>query len=358
MNNSIKTSLGPITYQEWLREHSLSSAESIPIAVRVRSGPAGRATITKVPVHLGLSNLPISPRDGELEERHLATLVDDVREHSATPVRAPKGSRGLSTYGAWRIRDGGAIFDELPDYTRGAYTLTCPADDNERIERWNASFSELIRVFHRDWERAVEKKVPPNKRGSTQLKYWCYVIEEQERGAWHSHHMLPLKVDSTDRDLFSIQEWDEFTLKCIRKVYGNIFDDCPLESFGRVERIRYSVGGYYAKYMSKGSGDHSLNPPPTHWWGMSKALRAEIENRTFDEVYYLHRLDWEQIENELRGLDCVQWSYPALIPAEGLPREYWTQVGLVIIQKREREWGVASYFESTYGEDYYQFQFF
>lgn len=344
----------PVTYSEWKRLYSCSSREEGLVPVRVRSGPAGRAVVTKVPSYLGLSNASISPESINGDEEFVGKALDESRSKSQGQERLAKGLRGISTYGRWMIRDAGAVFDGLPNYTRGAYTLTCPADDKYRVERWNAKLSEVLRVFHRDLYRECLRRVPPNKKNAPQLKYWAYVIEEQERGAWHSHHMIPLKVDSTDRDLFSIEEMDEFTIQCVRKVHGNLFDDCPLKSFGRLERIRNSVGGYYSKYLTKGTEHHSETRPPTHWWGVSKSLKEAVKERTFDEVFYVNSLDWEKMLFDLTKMGGVQWSYPVLIPAEGLPREYWHQIGMVLVQPREMEWCVASYFEENFGENFLQ----
>lgn len=358
MHGITESKLGPVSYDQWLTEHTLRTPNQKTVAIRVKSGPAGRATITRVPSLLGLSNGPISPAGTLQDEKCVANCVEIARKEARGIPRRPKGSGGISVYGQWMIRDGGAIFDRLPSYTKGAYTLTCPGHTEDEIEVWNAGFTELLRVFHRDYVREIKKRVPPNKKDAEALNYWAYVIEEQERGAWHSHHMLPLKVHSADKDFFTIPEIDEFAWSCIHKVYGNYFDQCPSKSFGNLERIRQSVAGYYSKYMSKGTGDHSTNPPPCHWWGMSKELKKQVEEETFDRVYYLDAVDWEEMLYDIMRAGGVQWAYPVLIPADDCPREYWHQFGWVIIQPREFEWVVPDYFERRCGDGPYQLLLF
>lgn len=241
-------------------------------------------------------------------------LTSEVQEGSKTslglsdPRYLKPVSRTVFTRNArHRLLEAGYICEESRGRDRpGIFvTFTQPGsrrDSYDVLSRYSGYVCNRVLQVLRDDKRAVS---------------WFYVWERQRRGALHLHLFLLLEKG---------QAWDSYReplrtawYNALRDVdesgQGDLFghadgEYCTASSFWRFDyqEVHKSVGGYLSKYVSKNAeqgfssvpGEADAGVYPRRWWGMSRDLTREINQRrkhiSADAVL---------VEDCISALDCM-----------------------------------------------------
>jgi hypothetical protein len=222
------------------------------------------------------------------------------------------GKSNFSKYARRKILHAGAVLDS--DYQPSDclfLTLTLPGSTPEALTAIAAWSGYLIHRL-KAW---VNKFLP----GREEIWVW----ERQKRGALHLHwSFVCLSKEVEERIRRGLKgEWI--------RLLESVSDRSGVDLFRKsqeythrgkgvavvqVERVRKSVAGYLAKYLSKesfrasGFGDGgSILVAPSRWYGISKALHKKISERTREiRISYLNRREWlESYEDFLSLLSRI-----------------------------------------------------
>jgi len=164
-------------------------------------------------------------------------------------TREKRVSKGLTRRGIRIIESGLALMERKYGIKGlGFYTLTCPFDELEQINAFNAAFPTIVKRTLESIKRYYEKK---GKRFS-----YIGVHEVQTERATrtgkhclHFHFVAPCKMGRFQGFVCSADKIRGWYQAAIRNALPNY--DCPSPRVG-VEVCRKSAASYLAKYYCKG----------------------------------------------------------------------------------------------------------
>lgn len=182
------------------------------------------------------------------------TTIDSVNPGGETPTvavkprinKAPRGSGGLTTYGAKMIRSACQLIQEKAEQRPVAMlTLTLPSMDTDQLAKANKSWSEIMRQFNQELRRELERAGLP-------LDY-VYATEWQKRGALHAHIVF---IASQNKVITSASQYP-ISKSWFKETWQRILSNVLNENYNcnaatRIEKVKTAVGAYMSKYLSKG----------------------------------------------------------------------------------------------------------
>lgn len=203
--------------------------------------------------------------------------------------RSPRGAGGLTQFGKRMVRSACQILEEVANQRPiGFLTLTLPTMTREQLNFATENWSEITRQYMQELSREFNRTGLPN--------LWVFCTEwQKKRQALHAHiafiaHPVLLKPRG---DEYPIKKcwFRDLWQRILFNVLGENFD-CTKAT--RVEKVKYSVGAYMSKYISKGDKpDKSetgfdldtgeLLPRntqfPSAWWGACNDLKKTVKKR-------------------------------------------------------------------------------
>lgn len=223
---------------------------------------------------------------GEFQEPKIKSLIEKLSGGGKfspgwgmTPRRTRFGLRGRR-----KIMRAGGVMDGL-DGCRAAMTFTLPGSGMSAFQTI-ADYSGYIANRLKTWLYDQKPKNSP--------VLWFFVWELQKRGALHIH--LCVHCDD-NRELYRLKRRaKDAWIKILESVQERSGVDMFKSEKGfdwrrkkkkiqvDVQKVRKTVGAYFAKYCSKGSSQaeqHIENGlRPSRWWGCSRALSRLLSAST------------------------------------------------------------------------------
>ena len=225
---------------------------------------------------LGLSTLPKSS----------VPSSPAVKRDSPAPVpRAPRGSKGITSYGRSQVRNAATELQlKFKKHNLAFLTLTVPFTSREDLAAVYKNWSRAVGNFENRLRRALP----------SDLQHWVHVTEDQKRGAPHLHMAFPGRRARGQKWILSKcwftdtwrEIWEHILPSSSRKL---VWDYAT-----RIESIRKSVAGYLGKYMSKGGVPKNPDCFPSSWWGCTQELKRLVVESTFRAVLEPYKIDWDR----------------------------------------------------------------
>jgi hypothetical protein len=211
---------------------------------------------------------------------------DAINSHSGGQERRPRGSNGLSSYGGRMLRNGAFLIAEGRNPSQVSFgTCTLPSLDDMQLSMVLSGWSDVVKVFFQRLKRTIAR------RGGIEEMAWCVEIQEKrslKEGRILPHiHFLFLGRDSTRSPWIvatsEIQQFWKDALCCVCPSMQSL----DFDSSTNIARVRCSVEGYLAKYISKGNKTELYTDKMLHqlsfihsYWGMTARLKQRIKRRT------------------------------------------------------------------------------
>lgn len=255
--------------------------------------PEPRVAPKNAPDPLGLS-LPANSHNEESHGRKEPEVgaIESLKLGKSKLEKAPRGSRGLSKYGAKMIRSCCQLIEEKAAGRAVAMlTLTLPSMSRERLNKANEKWSEIMRQFAQELRRQLRRVGLP-------LDY-VYAVEWQKRGALHSHLLFigsqHKKITSANQYLISKSWFRETWQRILKNVLGEEFD-CKAAT--RVERVKTSCGAYMSKYLSKGERPQRRD---------GENLFTGIADMSIDRAMQICNADMDNHTYKLMQTSLMEW---------------------------------------------------
>lgn len=212
----------------------------------------------------------------------------------------------------------------------------------ERLSFWTITLpKEALRALEavdRGWEsfsQRVHKELTRLLRKAGAIPWWISVTEIQMRRSARESLLCPhLHIVFVGRDArgrnrktgrmrsggwhLSPEVLDGIIASALKTVTGR--DDFPLQSAGNVKRVKWDVGRYLSKYMTKGSGDAA------YWNDVEKAKGLHIAR-------WWHRSDAMHVRGEAHKPE-LHGDFGWWLNAVGPQLE---ALGIVSVEEREAE---------------------
>lgn len=220
-----------------------------------------------------------------------------------------RGLGGITRHGRTLVREAAVGLEQrYGKECLSFWTCTLPALPEEDMRVVCENWSALLKNVKEKLLYHLEKKgLPPHIVGVTEMQTERY--ERTGEPAWHAHFVF------VGRHPF--QSWS-FTPSDLDKLWREAVEElCTTRpSFYaacRVESIRMSVGGYLAKYLSKGSAVSRIAEElgewcvPSSWYICTKGLRSWVKQNTRSSegiARWLYQCV-QSIPKEIAGL----WAY-------------------------------------------------
>lgn len=252
----------------------------------------------------GLVPLGSSPHTNsdELPERVIPG-VDDVAQ-----AKRRYGLRGITSYGARRVRNACYLIQaSVPKMCTVFSTCTVPAFPLEEMRRLHERWSEVVESFRRKLRRRLQEN------GLSGDSVTVSEIQEkryQRTGLPVLHiHTVFVGRRRDGKPAISTEAHDAMWRESLSIALG--YDVGEVRSACNLQWVKKSAEGYLGKYMTKGvkavaalvkeGFDGWL---PKQWWGMSRALGQEINNKTrrADGI-----AEWLNNVAEIEGADVWLW---------------------------------------------------
>lgn len=264
------------------------------------------------------SNQDLSVLMGKLRRDYWAVIEALEKLPGGMPDRAPRGSRGITSHGRRMVRSGCTLLERK--YGKEClvfFTATIPQLPDDEMRSLSANFSECVRQFRQTWQRHAKKHgLDPEM---------VHVVELQEKrfastgyAVPHLHAVFQGRQDSQSMWAIWVQKFDEFWECAVGAVLGR---EIKMPSACNTKRVRKSAANYLAKYCSKGSASlkrvakwGEKMPLPSSWYGVTKALRADIVKATIRK-----RIDgcWDTFARALDACPFRVWWKEFVLPESG-----------------------------------------
>lgn len=234
-------------------------------------------------------------------------------------IKGETRRRRFTSHAKHFIREAGAVLEQT--YGKDIYfiTLTLPGSSVNAVEAFAAYDKHLRNAFLQNFRKLFGKVIRDKRRS---LDYVC-VSELQKRGAIHFHIALglpSLRFAKLVKRLYR-QWWLKLLEKYSKKSGADLFKRGDGTSVPRTtrhlhldcSRVRKSVAGYLAKYLSKSqtkSASGAINDP-SRYWSVSSALRERAITARRSETF--RETSWQEaketIENSAQVLreQGVEW---------------------------------------------------
>jgi hypothetical protein len=197
--------------------------------------------------------------------------------------RAARGSRGISSGGRQRVKDGAYLIQEQA--RKGTVVLwTCtlpPGTEKDAAAKWS-------KICHNLRNRLRRKLKLMGLPGEI-----VYVSEYQRARAGTGGkpvlhlHLLFIGGCSAYKPLLKLEYYRDCWADTVRAATGKDYSAELFKNATRVEFVRKDCGRYLGKYMSKGVqataealGSGAGGAHPSSWYGITRALLGRIRNRT------------------------------------------------------------------------------
>ena len=281
--------------------------------------PHGAGSVTNSRVHPQIETHQYLPEDDYQIARNLldAEAHLEVLQHDAlarqglnltkdaifdkTP-RARKGLKGLTRKGAHRVKASAAVIERLVGRDRSTFlTLTLPPEVLEGAETEHKpitgeNWGTLVAAFNRRLKRDLERAgLEATFVQVTEVQPKRYL--ETGRVALHAHYLIHGKASVRGKWAISPGRYVEMWSAAIAEVTGHPLTSTPVVD---VQRVKKSCANYLGKYMSKGGeivatiiDQGQAAQLPSHWWGSTCNLKAEVERQTIRGDQDLSDWLWE-----------------------------------------------------------------
>lgn len=208
------------------------------------------------------------------------------RDSGDRRVSAPYGRRGITRYGARRVRCACHLLHRAGGQWRVVMaTVTVPPLPREQMARLHQSWNHVVDSYRRKVSRALRQKGLSGeivsvteiqeeryqKTGVPVLHIHAIFIGKTAGGQW--------AITTEDHD----DIWRSTLSVCLGEPVGHV------GTAGRLERVKHSAEGYLGKYMTKGSKavNRMLNDGftgwiPKQWWSCTRTLSRRIDYETRD----------------------------------------------------------------------------
>lgn len=204
--------------------------------------------------------------------------------------RTRRGLNGISSYARKQVRSGCTLLEQRYGKDRLAFfTGTLPALSSPAMAYACMHWSEIVRQFQQTIKRGLD-------RAGLDAEI-IHVTEIQEKryartglpvphlhAVWHGREH---RFSKWSLSIPQVQKaWKNAVCNVLRPEFPDI-DDVDFGKSTNLQRVRKSAANYLSKYCSKGSKvvriiarsiSHKLLP--TAWHGMSRKLKAEIQEKT------------------------------------------------------------------------------
>lgn len=205
-------------------------------------------------------------------ERVSLGLSEAVNYHKKQ--KRPRGSGGITSRGRRSVRSAGTLLEFRFGKDRLSFaTLTMPGLTDVDRQACHEQWSEAVRAFYQELKRHVERK-----GGS-----WWYVgvVEIQplrsEREGWAAPHLHFVFVGKKGKTwLITPKQMRTLWQRVWQPRFSSSYD---WQSCENLVRVKASVAGYLAKYLSKGSTSQSSSKGmdswfPSSWVSLSQKLKG------------------------------------------------------------------------------------
>jgi len=219
-----------------------------------------------------------------------------------SPPRARKGLKGMSRQTGNKIKASAAVLERSWGRDRLSFvTLTLPpeallANEDSGKTICGATWGDLLHRFNVSLRRLLERQgVKPE---------WVQCSEVQEgrykrtgKVALHAHYLVGGRNGVGMPWAVSITDFRSAWARAIEATIGRPLSTQPVVD---VQRVKKSCVAYLGKYLSKGGeivdaviegGD--ADQLPSHWWGSTAALKAEVVRQTIRDGKDLSDWMWE-----------------------------------------------------------------
>lgn len=187
--------------------------------------------------------------------------------------RGARGASGITSRGRRAVRSGGTLLEFRFGKDRLSFaTLTMPSLTEEDRSICHEHWADAVRSFYQEMKRHVERK------GGE----WWYVgvveIQPQrsEREGWSAPHLHFVFLGKKEKQwLITPKQMRMLWSRVWRHRFSSSYD---WQSCENLVRVKASVAGYLAKYLSKGGKLQSANKEtdswfPSSWLSLSKRLK-------------------------------------------------------------------------------------
>lgn len=189
--------------------------------------------------------------------------------------KLPRGAGGLTQYGKKMVRSCCQLIDNVACHRPiGLLTNTLPSMSRELLDVATEKWSEICRQFNQELTRELIRHGLPSN--------YCFVTEWQaKRQALHMHIVFIAsnrtgKLKGSDYPITK-QWYKETWQRVLNNVLGFEFD-CSAAT--RIERVKYSVGAYMSKYMSKGDSPKRISAMQTCTQYDTELMQTSTQNGT------------------------------------------------------------------------------
>lgn len=209
--------------------------------------------------------------------------LSNVAKFSQAKLPARRGLKGLTGRGRSLIQNGCLLLERMVDRKQIAFfTCTLPPHIPEpTAEEWSAVNDLFLRSLRK---RLVKEGLPEHIVGCTEIQGKRY--EQTGRPCKHIHGVFVGRERYGHWRILP-NELTEMWRSAVCNVIGNGNDNGNWNASCNVQRIRKSVSGYMAKYMSKGTDtiqrmveEGHTNLIPSTWYFCTNELRRMVDRAT------------------------------------------------------------------------------
>lgn len=231
--------------------------------------------------------------------------------HSPLKTRAPRGSKGISSYGRKIVRNACYLLEERYKKEHLSFgTLTLPAlSDEDKVSAVD-NWSDIVRVLFQRLKRHLRAKgLPGNAVWVTESQ-----SERAGRERWLAPHLHFVFVGRKPKSEWALHYEDlrRFWRESVERYTSGHYDWSATEN---IQAIKKSASQYLSKYLSKGTPPCLLEmdgpigkPTVSAWYGVSRPLLRAIRKLTLSGsamAFLLQQIihDW----HEYGEMTCLKW---------------------------------------------------
>lgn len=221
---------------------------------------------------LGLSPLPIFDT---------SPYEDDYASEMTPEARAPKGLKGMTSYGARMVRNAAYLLERDGHRWRCIFaTVTVPDLPVDELGLIHEGWHDVVERYRLGLRRTLRSA---GLSGDSVTVSEIQEKRHERTGLPVLHlHTLFVGVDAAGKFALTTEAHDQIWLNALRTkvplLMGEVRSACNLQ------RVHTSAAGYLGKYMTKGakaveavkaSGLESWLPK--HWWNATRSLVSKVK---------------------------------------------------------------------------------
>lgn len=256
----------------------------------------------------------------------LSHVTNSDKELAAAAVEGGRGTktvkryglRGITTYGARRVRCGCHLLQKRYHRSRLVFaTCTVPDLPIEQMKLLHERWGVVVETYRRKITRALRDNHLPGELVSvSEIQEKRY--ERSGVPVLHLHSVYCGKRGGRNWAI-DIETHDQFWKDSVCSVLGDYSIDFAKAC--RLETVRKNAERYLGKYMSKGAKVVGLLAKngfsgwvPKQWWGISRSLGAAIDQETRDISDFA---EWLNDAANGERTDLVMWHRDIFLECEG-----------------------------------------